>query len=306
MSNNYWTDYWQQGHLTSFGEDLTGNYTGTLLFEWEKFFSSIKSEPVKVVDIGTGNGALIDIAVNTADCKTPHFFGVDFAKLKVKSELEADNITFCPQTSAEKLPFEEGSVNIVVSQFGIEYSDLSQSVSETARVLAKGGEIRWIMHARESSIVKPNSAIFDAIIALQQDRGPIYVLRQLINALAKFGPQSVQAEQCRNELNSAIQYCVEHNQQGLHGTGFPAFLKAVMNPSVKFKDKKQMLKVFEGEMKGQFERLKDLIDASLTEADLASLLQLLSANGFNHISSELFVQDGKSVGYLVTGVKRGS
>lgn len=63
------------------------------------------------------------------------------------------------------------------------------------------------------------------------------MLRQLINALAKFGPQSAQAEQCRNELNGAIQQCVQHNPQGLHGTGFPAFLKAVMNPSVQFKDK---------------------------------------------------------------------
>ena len=304
--SNYWTDYWQQGHLTSFGEDLTRNYTGDVLSGWVQFFAQVKNESVNVVDIGTGNGALIDIAVNTADCKTPHFFGVDFAKLKISSELDADNITFCPQTSAEKLPFDDDSVHIVVSQFGIEYSDLSESVPEVARVLDEGGKIRWLMHARESSIVKPNSAIFDAIIAMQQDRGLLFVLRQLINALAKFGPQSAQAEQCRNELNGAIQQCVQHNAQGLHGTGFPAFLKAVMNPSVQFRDKKHMLKVFETEMKGQFERLRDLIDASLSESELASLLELLSANGFENVSSSLFMQDTKSVGYLITGVKRGS
>lgn len=59
-------------------------------------------------------------------------------------------------------------------------------------------------------------------------------------------------------------------------------------------------------MKGQFERLKDLIDASLNEAELASFHELLSSNGFENVSSSLFMQDGKSIGYLITGVKRGS
>lgn len=304
--SNYWTDYWQQGHLTSFGADIKENYTGALYAGWKNYFSTVKDSQSLVVDIGTGNGALIEIAVNGAECDRPTFYGVDRAGLKISENLRRDNIRFFAETRAEKLPFDDSAIDIVVSQFGIEYSELNESIPEISRILKDGGQFRWIMHERNSSIVKPNSAIFDAIIAMQQDRGLLFVLRQLINALAKFGPQSAQAEQCRNELNGAIQQCVQHNAQGLHGTGFPAFLKAVMNPSVQFKDKKHMLKVFETEMKGQFERLKDLIDASLSESELASLLELLSANGFENVSSRLFMQDTKSVGYLITGVKRGS
>ncbi|WP_414830211.1 class I SAM-dependent methyltransferase [Alteromonas sp. H39] len=301
--SNYWTDYWLQGHLTSFGDDIKSNYTGTLFSKWQDFFESFKDEALVVVDIGTGNGALIDIAVNEVECQEPTFIGVDYANLKIGANLTQSNVSFLPNTPAEKLPFDDNSVDVVVSQFGIEYSDLTKSIPEVERVLKEHGRVQWVMHDRNSSIVKPNSQIFDAIIALQEDNGPLNILRQLINALAKFGPQSVQAENCRNALNSSIQQVASSNQQGLYGTNFPSFLKAVMNPSVKFKDKKQMLKLFEKEMKGQFERLQDLLEASLNSADKTKLIEALEQAGFDNINGEAINQDGSLAGYLLTASK---
>lgn len=300
---NYWTEYWRQGCLTSFGEDIKGNYEGTLTQGWHAFFSSLTGDNIKLVDVGTGNGALIDTAVYQSGRNDISYIGVDYAALNVGPNLKKTNIVFYEKTDAAALPFDDASINVLVSQFGIEYSDLARAIPECIRVLKPEGILRFVMHSENSSIVKPNLQILSALTLLKGDSGPLFYLRQLINALAKYGMQSAQAESARNALNSSLDISVKQNKAGLYGTRFPEFLSAVMKPSLSFKDRKSMLKAFESEMKGQVVRLNDLVSAARSDNDIAQLNDELTALGMESVASEDIYQDGKLIGTLVNAVK---
>ena len=85
--------------------------------------------------------------------------GVDLASVKLsdvaKQKLNVNNTLKAqlkPKTDAEQLPFESGGLDLTVSVFGIEYSDLKKSLPEAIRVLKPGGAFHALMHADESVI----------------------------------------------------------------------------------------------------------------------------------------------------------
>ena len=74
---NYWSEYWSQGYLTSFGQDIKKNYTGKLKQSWIGFASEL-SPQCKILDIGTGNGALIQL-IHDSSKDQLSFIGIDKA-----------------------------------------------------------------------------------------------------------------------------------------------------------------------------------------------------------------------------------
>ena len=76
-------------------------------------------------------------------------------------------IRFVGRTDVEALPFPDGSFDVAISQYGLEYSDLSRSVREMARVLAPGGRARLVVHAAEGIVAaNAKAAIADADVLL--------------------------------------------------------------------------------------------------------------------------------------------
>ena len=51
--SNYWSQYWQQGYLTSFGEDIENNYEGLLKNVWNSYFYELNNDELqqKVTEI---------------------------------------------------------------------------------------------------------------------------------------------------------------------------------------------------------------------------------------------------------------
>ena len=83
---------------------------------------------------------------------------------------ELEQIRFLAGTPAEALPLPDASFDAVVSQYGIEYSDLSRSIPEAVRVLAPGGRLRFAMHAAEGAVARDTvKAIADADFLLELD-----------------------------------------------------------------------------------------------------------------------------------------
>ncbi|MDO6695790.1 methyltransferase domain-containing protein [Aliiglaciecola sp. 3_MG-2023] len=297
---SYWSQYWQQGHLTSFGNDFTENYTGVLKSHWEKVFTTVQSQ-TKVLDIGTGNGSIIALGNNVNSELV--FTGLDSAKLNIPATLQTkQNVLFVEETSAEKLPFENDSYGCVVSQFGIEYSCLSKSIEEVARVLKSTGRFEFVLHDIESTIVKPNIQMLEAGKALLNSE-VIDSLRKLFNGLAKYGQQSPLTEQLRHKLNADIGTIATQHATGLQGTNFPAFLKHVMNTKLDLKQRKSDLKIFLHELEGQIERLSDLVNAALDKTKYQQLIQLLAEYGLQVVNDEYIVENGKMIGRYISGTK---
>lgn len=157
-----WDRYWAYGNVHSFSQVAAGNYQGAIADFWRARFEKL-DEGSRILDIATGNGAIALLALETGDrlsrCLDVH--GVDLAAIEpgkqVKDPSLAESlarIRFHGRTGAENLPFESESLDMVCSQFGLEYSDMSRSVPELARVLKPGGRFAAILHHQDSRLLQ--------------------------------------------------------------------------------------------------------------------------------------------------------
>jgi len=152
-----WEKYWQGRWVTSFAEQFPENYDGPIREFWQR---QLSGKLDAVVDVACGNGALtwiVDDFLNLPS-GTTRVIGIDSAaidpfKALGKARSDHHNVSFIGNVAAEALPLPDRSVDLVVSQYGVEYTDLDKSIAEIARVLKPPGRMAFVMHNAESSVV---------------------------------------------------------------------------------------------------------------------------------------------------------
>lgn len=161
-----WDSFWRYDRLSSFhAAPGAPNYGPPVADGWRAFFAGLP-DGARVLDLATGNGAIAVLAVETG--KNFAVTGADLAAVEptafvTRNRAELAQITFLANTPAEALPLPDASIDALVSQYGIEYSDLDRSLAEAARVLAPGGRLRFACHAAEGSIARDTAhSIADA------------------------------------------------------------------------------------------------------------------------------------------------
>lgn len=302
--SDYWTEYWKHGHLTSFGSVFQNNYPAILADGWKHWLKTLRS-PGLVLDIGTGNGALIDMALDTVPTST-QLIGVDAAQLSVSDNLKSQtNVSFFEKTKAENLPLEDKAASAAMAQFGLEYADLKKAVPEIARVLTAGANFRFITHFQGSMILKPNHEILTAVDYILKKNGLIDKISKLVKTLHKQGAGSSAAEKARNQLNEQLgaflKLCTD---EGIQGTNLQQFLKSVMDPKQVEKTKVAMLASYKSEMMTLQKRLKDLTSAALSESEISDLRQLLQTSGLTVTADKpVLTEDQQTLGWLLEGIK---
>lgn len=287
---DYWSEYWAQGYITSFGEDIKTNYSGKLKECWGNFSSTL-NEDATILDIGTGNGALIDLINNSREHNFT-FFAVDQAQLK---EDLIKNLPgrFISNTSAENLPFKNEFFDAVVSQFAIEYSDLHASIKECGRVLKKGGSYQLICHEKDSDIVTPNIDILAS--AKRVKNRFLNELYQLITCIKK-------NDDILNEKINLIELFIKEenkiNTYAFNATLFPSFYEFVLSNRKIDLDKAYSL--FNKELEGLIFRLSDLENAAKNSSEILGYL-----NQYNlSVSSVKLIDKNKQfIGTLYQGHK---
>lgn len=161
VSVKHWDSYWLSTEtLSSFAQsNHKDGYQGDVLYFWNAIFKEFQNS-ANLLDIGCGNGALAVLAE-----QYPNEFkitAIDAAKIdpikhfnnNEKVSISLNKIKFISQMHCENLSFDDSSFDYLISQFGIEYSDIKQSLPEANRVLKSGGEVIALVHHRNSFITQ--------------------------------------------------------------------------------------------------------------------------------------------------------
>ncbi len=170
-----WTRLWKAGVLHSCASGIAGNYDREILDFWLRHISTLSDGDV-LVDVGTGNGAIPLLARANARERglSLRIHGVDVADIDPVADVadgaqRYEGIRFHPRTSMTWLPFDDGSVSLLCSQFAFEYAPRTESADEILRVIGNDGVAAMIVHSTDSVI---------ATVAEAQRRGCRWLLSE--------------------------------------------------------------------------------------------------------------------------------
>lgn len=213
-----WSRYWASGALHSCATSFDGNYDDAIGAFWRAVCAPLTGTE-RVLDVATGNGALPRLLVDVlaASARLPMIDAVDIADiappwLSGLAPEVAQRLSFHPGVAVESLPFADASFDLVISQYGLEYSDLKRSVDELLRVMKPAARVALVLHHVDSLPVRLGRAEIIEIDWLLGSGGLLQRAKRLIPFMARLatpaGAASVQrdpdAARARSQYNEAM------------------------------------------------------------------------------------------------------
>ncbi len=165
-----WDTYWHgTGDVGAYSSGGV-NHPAIRVF-WDEFFADVKqdfNEP-KIIDIASGNGAVVERALATFGKQQLDITCVDVSDAAISNIRARFPPVNAIVTDARNIPLDSGIFDIATSQFGVEYAGL-ETINEAARLLASGGQLALLLHNQTGSIHRECLESLDAIIRLQESR----------------------------------------------------------------------------------------------------------------------------------------
>lgn len=165
-----WNTYWQGtgdiGAYTSGGV----NHPAILTF-WNEFFRAAQEnyDAPKLIDIATGNGAVVERALEVLGSENSHVTCIDVAAAAIDNVHDRFPGVRGIVADARSIPLDDGAYDIATSQFGVEYAGF-EAIGEAARLVADGGQLALLLHIDGGSVHKECEDSLAAITSLQESK----------------------------------------------------------------------------------------------------------------------------------------
>lgn len=305
-TTSHWTTLWQSGVLHSCNSAIQGNYDGHILTFWKTQFQAMRAGQ-QMVDLGTGNGALPLLAKATNPDLLVH--GVDSAQINPAEHMRIGNhdysgIRFYPGCQMSALPFPDGGIQLITSQYAFEYAPLEPALTEVLRVLdPMTGRIAMLLHSATSEVSRMTARQMQGLHLLFEEL-EIFAKAQGMARALQVLPQrgSSDAEHARAEFNASANVLMQEMSAGnaapivdkahslLHG----ALTHLTRSPAITF----DMLGKAETHLQHERQRLQEMQQAAYDPQRLMALAQMLQNAGLTVETGEL-QQAGAAMGWTL-------
>lgn len=146
-----WSTFWQEFSLENVPHErcyVPGDGRPLVDLHWAQFADALP-RGAHVLDLACGAGIVGSTLLRRrVDLRVA---GVDWADVPIAP---VANLTIHPWVSMEDLPFGDACFDAAVSLFGIEYGDIGRIARELERVLKPGARFSFLVHHRESEILR--------------------------------------------------------------------------------------------------------------------------------------------------------
>lgn len=179
-----WGDFWADEAGREPGGCLPGRWAGIENAQkaiWHEFIGDLE-EGARVLDLATGDGRVLRWMGDSRPDLVR--VGIDIAP---ELPPPPPGIEIHTGVAMHKLPFEDDSFAVVVSQFGFEYGDVRKTAREIVRVLAPGGKVGLLVHRGDGPILKHNRKRRSELLWALRERG----VARKVRAILDEGPDAI-------------------------------------------------------------------------------------------------------------------
>lgn len=290
LSVSHWEAFYREGALAACPTGPEGTYTLEARDVWVEFFALLE-DGARLLDIGTGNGAITLIARETGvhTGRRLEIHGADLARIDPLRDVPDGprllaGITFHPGVPAEKLPFAAGWFTAVTGQFALEYTDLRASLPEIMRVLKEGGAAQFVIHHARSIVT-------ERARGLLQQADVILTQTHLYRKLRRFieSQRAANASRPWQELSSALAAVREAGQADadrrvievtVDAVGKLLELRGKLAPAAMTRE----IDSVENSLRSHVRRLRDLMRVARDEAGMEDLAEQARVQGFTGVT----------------------
>ncbi len=305
-----WTTYWQANRLDSCISQRTEQDYVELYQFWASLTGLVASG-ARIIDLATGNGA---VAVRLAQAakvasKDIYLDAVDLAAIQPEQFLVEYKdvmaaIRFRGETDICALPFDAGTFDIAVSQFGFEYAPTVGAAGEMMRVLRPGGRFRLLMHHSESALVSPNVAKIQEIEGLVADGGVVPRVIAFLSAVPEVRTARLVAlEEAGQEIRHLLGTPLPRTSHEI----FSNISQLIDRQDLTFEFRLQAAYGMKDKLVAEQRRMQQLSAAALSPDQAKQLKATLLQAGAGDVSlSEFRIGPDKALlGWCLEGVKQG-
>jgi ubiquinone/menaquinone biosynthesis C-methylase UbiE len=287
-SLEHWENYYRTGALATCPVTPGSGYTLELYEVWKSFFA-VLAEGARILDVGTGNGAIVLIAKEAAAALGRNFeiHGADLAQIDPARDVPDGarlfaGIEFHARVPMERLPFAPDAFDAVSGQYALEYADVGAALAEFARVLKRGGRAQFILHHVDSVIVQnARESLVHADLVLNESK----ILRKLRRFLESERRSHAAARSSWEALLEAA------NQiKAAAGTAKSTLILSVTTDAVhKLLNARRQLSPpalerhiahLEGDLRASVRRMDDLVRVARTPKDVERIKATAASLGF--------------------------
>lgn len=151
-----WDLYWHADRLESCVATQGHEAAQALRQVWCDWLSRLPDR-TRLLDIGSGNGALSALAAEISQSATKDFdlhaidaAAIDPHRFASSNAARLRQVTFLGGVLMQDMPFRDGFFDAAMAQYAIEYAPLDPSIREIARILRSGGPFRFLVHGAGS------------------------------------------------------------------------------------------------------------------------------------------------------------
>lgn len=294
MRQEQWETYYRGGMISPSPTAPDDGYDLEVRETWVEFFSLL-ADGARLLDVGTGNGAVARIAVQTASAlgRNWEVHASDLAPTDLLVHVpdgarQLAGITLHPGVATEQLPFEAESFDAVSGHYALEYTDTAAALAQIHRVLKPGSDAQFIVHGSGSVLADAaRRSLREAELVL----GDTMIFRRLhrLVTMGEVGAETL--DSAAVELRAAIQTLKQGIDQA-HEVGAGGVLDIALDAVHKLliarKDMNPQavgLEVdrAEGELVASALRWNDLLTHARTETQMADIEREAAAAGFTMI-----------------------
>lgn len=297
LSPEEWTDFWNNGSITTFGAKFKDGYDGEFLDFWKLH---IEDKHKQLIDLCCGNGALSWMAQDLFKTKPipgGKITAVDIAdinpfQLLNRNQDQYPDIHFLGNTSIDKLPLADNSLDMAISQYGLEYADLDKAIPELGRVLKSSSRIALIMHYTESALLQTmriSSEKFTYLLNSGYLPETVLALDDIFNSKETF-PQAMadpaaqkyfyQVKMATDRITNMHSDIDDSPQLAMSMSYINHMMDTFKKGKTKDPERRKTLEFVLHNMELAVSRNADLQAAALSEPEYQHLIELLQREGF--------------------------